>query len=121
MVQTAAASLTLTLESHPKAIRQALGEVVALLGRQNLSDERIGSAELVLAEALNNIAEHAYDGRADGRIELRFRCDGPELTCELIDTGRGLPQGQLPAGALRFRVESIDVSEAVASETTSDA
>ena len=37
-----------------------------ILARHGLNRDRLGTAELVLAEALNNIAEHAYAGQMPG-------------------------------------------------------
>lgn len=63
---------------------------------------------LCLAEALNNIVEHAYDG-ADGRpiyARVRFRDSGYDVV--LIDEGRPMPDGTLPSGELDYDEDDID-------------
>ena len=57
----------------------------------------------ILSEVTDRFAgaDRGPDTRGyESNDELRFHCDGPDLTCELIDRGRGIPGGQLPAGAL---------------------
>lgn len=63
----------------------------------DLSDDGFACAELVLAEVLNNVVEHAYAVR-EGYIELDLRhCDGA-LACTVTDTGRPMPRGTPPSG-----------------------
>jgi len=47
---------------------------------------------LVLAEALNNIVEHAYSGRSNGTIEVRITHFGGNCRIELFDHGVGMPE-----------------------------
>lgn len=54
-------------------------------------------AELVLAEVLNNIAEHAYRGRV-GPIVLRLKPCAGGVFCLLSDDGVAMPGGGLPEG-----------------------
>ena len=86
--------------SDPLAVRSALGGVLQGLTYVELSTEVRGTLELVLAEALNNVVEHAHGGRMDGVIEVRVAHDGsekaPVLTCELIDDGAPMPEGEAP-------------------------
>lgn len=60
------------------------------------SDRR--SIELVLAEVLNNIVEHAYSGQAQGQICLRMRRWQGGVAVMVLDAGRALPGGILPCG-----------------------
>ena len=53
------------IASTPMAVRDALLEILGHPVMAHLPDDARGTAELVLAEALNNIVEHAYD-RDDG-------------------------------------------------------
>ncbi len=57
--------------------------------------------ELVLAEVLNNIVEHALAGQPDGRIDIDISAAAPSgLTCCIRDNGRAMPGGVLPSGDL---------------------
>jgi serine/threonine-protein kinase RsbW len=53
------------------------------------------TAELVLAEVLNNVAEHAYGGRR-GQVWLRLRLSERGIVCRVADRGTGMPHGRLP-------------------------
>jgi len=64
-----------------------------------LSDMAAESCELVLAEAMNNIVEHAYPGQG-GPLRLTLLRDGDRVTCRLLDHGRPMPGLRLPPGAL---------------------
>ncbi len=79
------------------AVRDALREVLSNLQPLALSDDEVGTVELVLAEALNNIVEHAFD--ADEKPgEIRIRCwrrkDG--LHFAIIDDGLAMPENKTP-------------------------
>ncbi len=77
------------------AVRTALGSALSGLRYLELSEEEGGTVELVLAEAMNNVVEHAYrDG--SGVIELRVANSADGLFCEVLDDGKGM--SGLPAG-----------------------
>ena len=82
------------------AVRQGLAALMAAEPLRGLSDECRGRAEIVLAEALNNIVEHAYAG-APGQIDISLRLDGAALSCHIADRGRAMPNLALPLGVLR--------------------
>ncbi len=85
--------------AEPHAVREALRAAVARFARR-ISPEDAGALELTLAEVLNNIAEHAYGGRADGPVDLALCHSGGALNCRIEDRGRPMPQFALPEGAL---------------------
>ena len=58
------ADLHLTFPASPAVVRDALARMMATAPLLGLSDTRRGTAELVLAEVLNNIAEHGRPQRA---------------------------------------------------------
>lgn len=71
----------------------ALVDALALAG---IGTEDASNAELVLAEALNNITEHAYaDG--PGPVDLTVERSSSGLWCTLVDRGRAMPLGTAPA------------------------
>ena len=85
------------LISSQRAVRDALREIFLHPVTSGLPDEARGSAEIVLAEALNNIVEHAY-GQDDGKIELRLQATKGMLRCDVFDCGAPMPGCELPKG-----------------------
>ena len=76
-----------------------------------LAEER-GSVEIVVAEVLNNIAEHAYEERPDGKIEMELVPSDGQLHCSVIDHGKPMPNEQTPLGkAHNLDVEMDDLPE----------
>lgn len=91
--------LATAFQANPVAIRQALQDMLACPPLADLSEDDRGTVELVLAEVLNNVAEHAY-GAAGGMVEVRVDADPDGLRCLIIDAGREMPGGFLPEGDL---------------------
>lgn len=79
--------------------RAALGDLCGRLAARGLPEDDLGTIELVLAEALNNITEHAY-GPEGGPVEVMLDLTGPQILCELRDFGRPMPTGDAPATEL---------------------
>ena len=75
--------------------RTALRDLVAALDNTGLAGETIDDCQLIFAEVLNNIAEHAYIG-GDGPIALEVALQGDGLLCGIADQGLCLPTGTLP-------------------------
>lgn len=98
------------ITSTPLAVRRALREVLDHSIMSGLSKDVRGTAELVLAEALNNIVEHAY-GTDDGQIELQLHQTGSRLSCDVFDAGMPMPEGELPAGLAQIIGEDDDLPE----------
>lgn len=91
--------IRLRLPASRPAVRAALRDVGATLARFGLDQEVCSVTELVLAEALNNVVEHAYrDGDGDIALDLDLAACGLAVT--LRDKGRSLPDGLLPTGTL---------------------
>ncbi len=81
-------------------------EVTAVLRRlrrssvlQGLSADAVDCCALVLAEAMNNIVEHAY-GDADGSLRLTLLRGRHRVICRLLDCGRPMPGLTLPPSRL---------------------
>lgn len=88
--------LNLTIASGPHNIRSALEEITAQLAGWGMSERSISTAEIVFAEVLNNIEEHAYAGCTGGIIKILLCRDAELLTCEVSDSGAAMPPGPLP-------------------------
>ena len=87
------------LVADPVAVREALARIAASGPMAALSDDHRATAEIVLAEVLNNIAEHAYAGAA-GDIAISLCATPAGLDCQLSDHGREMPGGSPPMGTL---------------------
>lgn len=79
--------------SSDAATRAALAEVTGHLAANGLTEDDLGNVELALAEALNNVTEHAY-GAEGGLIELAVEVVPERVCCEVRDHGRPLPTGR---------------------------
>lgn len=90
--------MVLRLHSTPMSVRAALMQVREALQSAAVPGSDLGRLELVLAEAMNNIVEHAYLDSPDGRIVVRLTRDPDALSCEIIDTGAAMPGDALPQG-----------------------
>lgn len=73
------------------AVRGLLIGIRTWLRASNLSEENCGTVEIALAEALNNIVEHAYPADLPGGIALDLALTAAGLRCELRDQGAALP------------------------------
>ena len=79
-------------------VRLAIERVMENAGSLNLDVDERASVELVLAEALNNIVEHAYGSKEDGEIKLVLRHGRAGLLVEIRDNGKPMPNGRTPVG-----------------------
>ncbi|MCL4186676.1 MAG: ATP-binding protein [Rhodobacteraceae bacterium] len=89
------------LASEGLAVRAGLRTVTEALAAAGVPEGLCGRVEIAVAEALNNVAEHAYDG-AMGPIWLQVgRCRrSGDILCCIADRGRPMPDAGLPAGVL---------------------
>jgi serine/threonine-protein kinase RsbW len=86
------------LRATPDAVRGALAALVRSLDPLDLTDEECGSVELVMAEAMNNVAQHAYAGTEAGEMSVEICLSPDGLHCRLRDSGIVMPDGRLPFG-----------------------
>lgn len=87
------------LSSDPDAVRDGLHRAFLHPPLCDLAEGDLSSAQIVLAEVLNNVSEHAYAGRI-GPIRLMLRQGQDALWCRVEDEGVPMPGGCLPAGRL---------------------
>ena len=93
--------LHLSFAADPLSVREGLARIMASPGLADLDPGHRASIELVLAEVLNNVTEHAYGAAgATDRIGITLRHVPAGLSCQVVDSGRPMPQGRLPRGAL---------------------
>lgn len=91
--------LHLAFTATPLGVRDNLRRMLTLPPLARLSDDRRGTAELVLAEVLNNVVEHAY-GNRPGLVTVSITLTSQGLRCLIIDQGKTMPGGTLPEGRL---------------------
>jgi serine/threonine-protein kinase RsbW len=92
----------------PEGVRAALGGLSAAIAPLALTLEEAASVQLVLAEALNNIVEHAYAGVDGDHIAILVRQCSDGLHCRLRDSGAPMPDGQAPLGDYSGPATCID-------------
>ncbi|WP_257883483.1 ATP-binding protein [Roseobacter insulae] len=102
-----------SVNSSELAVREALQDFLQALDPLKLDIEESGTVELVLAEVLNNIVEHAYPSPApSGSIGIRcvHHNDGLHLT--ITDHGQAMPDGTAPLGRqAALNVDLMDLPE----------
>lgn len=91
-------AVTLGFSSTALAVRQGLVDILALPAFRAMDMAARNSAELALAEVLNNIVEHAYAGTV-GPITVTATAGKGHVMLEIVDKGRALPAERLPVGA----------------------
>lgn len=97
---TGPADLRLAFMATPHAIRDGLQRMLALPPLCGLPEDRRGNAELVLAEVLNNVAEHAY-AEGPGQVVVSIARMAQGLRCVIVDQGKAMRGGALPEGRLQ--------------------
>lgn len=90
--------------------RDTLSALFKVLDGAGIGAEDIANAELILAEALNNVAEHAYADGA-GPVELAVTIEQGGLACTIADRGRPMPQGMVPSPGLPVIAPPDDLPE----------
>lgn len=87
-----------TFPSDLRWVRRIIQQTTEALSNKGLTAEAVGSVEIVLAEALNNIVEHAYDEAAPGDVNLVIKQRRSSLLFEISDKGNAMPNGRAPLG-----------------------
>ncbi len=91
-------AVELEIPSDPLAVRQALARIMEEVSALALAVDAQATVEIVLAEVLNNVVEHACAGLSGRRIAITIAPTPTGLQCQVRDNGRPLPDGALPAG-----------------------
>lgn len=89
-------SICLTFPATQNAVPCALASVTSTLQTLCEDEAMIGTAELVLAEATNNIVEHAYVEVDEGTITLSCYKELGQIGFEIIDQGKSYPSQEIP-------------------------
>lgn len=93
--------ISLKLTPDALDVRRTLEELRGRL-TGDVSSDALARLEIVAAEILNNVVEHAFDAQANpgGQITLDVWPDAGRLTLKITDTGRAMPDGVMPAGRM---------------------
>lgn len=86
------------LDGSNDGVRAALRQLMAGSVLNGLETDARGKLEIVLAEVLNNIVEHAYRDES-GPISLHLWRAGALLQVLVEDRGHPMPDGAPPQGA----------------------
>lgn len=78
--------------------RSGISLVMERLRDYNLPEDRVGDVQIALAEAINNVVEHAYEGKAAGDVSICCDLDHKHLLIRISDAGPPFPGGILPEG-----------------------
>lgn len=87
----------LVISADPVSVRHGLAQLLALPPLASMAPGARGSAELVLAEVLNNVAEHAY-AEGVGPVEVTLFALPTGVGCQIVDQGLPMPGERLPEG-----------------------
>ncbi len=103
----------ISITSGEFAVREALAALLEALTPLELDVEETGTIELVLAEAMNNIVEHAYPPEdVPGPINVKCSRQADGLRFQIKDCGRPMPDGVTPIGLpVDLDVEFSDLPE----------
>ncbi len=96
------------IPADPLSVRAALADLGTSLTRLGIASDHIETLELVVAEILNNIVEHAYRDMDPGPIDIGVEALGGAIQCAVSDSGAPMPGSRLPQGAHPGRGTSID-------------
>lgn len=88
-------------------VRDAVAGLRHALSAAGIDDDTAGSVELVAAEALNNIVEHAYPDAQAGQIEIGAYIDPSMLYLTIIDAGGPMPDTRPPPRAEAQQPDSL--------------
>ncbi|GGD20163.1 ATP-binding protein [Sinisalibacter lacisalsi] len=88
------------------SVRGALRAAMRAFHEMGVAEGHVGVVEIVLAEVLNNVVEHAYADHGRGVIELDVSHRGIALAFVIRDDGRPMPGGSAPGG----RPHDLDVT-----------
>ena len=107
------ALLHLHFDSSPMAVSGVIETILsAIRAERTVSNADQSNIEIVLAEIINNICEHAYRGDPTGPIEATVIPQADAIEFRLTDKGRSMPRGALPSGAPQdLNCDSQDLPE----------
>ena len=101
-------TLDLNIYSELKQASEAVVRVGKWLEQERIESECIGDVMLVLAEALNNVIEHAYGTETSGDIQIKGTLRAQTLSLQIVDRGRPFDG---PPDEVVLNTEKYELSE----------
>lgn len=108
--QHAEVSLSRTLDSSLVAVSAGLQEMFSSNLLLELSVGSRATVEIVLAEVLNNVVEHAY-ANYPGSIDIGITAGNGFMFVRIVDAGLPMPGEELPGGRLGKATDIQDLQE----------
>jgi len=90
----------LSIQATAEAIETAIHQINHYCSAIGFDNEQCFRIQVVLAEALNNIIEHALPDKPDELIDIHYHSQQSILIINIIDSGTELlspPNSELPA------------------------
>ena len=88
------------LNSDEYSVRESLQELRTQLGDAGVPGSDLDVVELVLAEVMNNVVEHAHRGMKSGHLSYLVEPKVGALKFTVEDDGVPMPGEQLPCGVM---------------------
>jgi serine/threonine-protein kinase RsbW len=95
-----APEFSLQFPSSAKDVRGALLKMRSYLRHIGITGDAAGQIEIVLAEILNNVVEHALQEAGGGMIQLNCEPREDMLRFAVCDNGDAMPDGRVPGPRL---------------------
>ena len=95
-LRPAAHSGTGRISANAGGARSAIRATMQRLAGAGLAPETRENVQIVLAEVINNIIEHAFAGNTAATFVIEFHLSPDQLQLTLTDRGRSFPAGRLP-------------------------
>lgn len=90
--------IDLALKNDSLAVRTVLEDLNTQLGTLGFLEDTVQNVELVMAEVLNNVVEHAYPEGEEGDIEISAIPSDTGIQFLVRDKGVPMPNGTPPSG-----------------------
>lgn len=101
-------TLELNIYSDLHEASDAVARVGKWLAHESVEQECIGDVTLVLAEALNNVIEHAYGTEKSGDIQIKSTLRAQTMSVQIIDMGKPFDG---PPDEVVLNAEKYELSE----------
>ena len=77
-------------------VRSALEDIMTGLCVHAIAPDDRATIEIVLAEAMNNVVEHAYGDGQQGPIEVWLHKSDQSISCKIMDRGAPMKDERVP-------------------------
>ena len=103
-----ARTFSATLKNDQMQVRSTLKSLMSDLAGLDVTEDYLGTVEIILAEVLNNVIEHAYaEQPSDSTVDIACSWTGSGLDFCVTDEGKPMPDGK----AIPGRAANLDVPE----------